>query len=919
MNKSMVLKLFVLLGLIVLIGGNVFADYQVTVGDLRVDISTKGAWTLHGIQWKGHQFGLPNGWYGTVMSEQGYEFVGSGHTEGGKEELLNLYQVEDNNFSQLSINSLGKDVTATDSYLLVKRSRLKGLAQNASIEILPDGIVQHVTLAAEQEQFFHYLYMFQHCWTNETDAFKAELADGQIVQGALNSDKTWKVKADAKWIAQINTQKKAGFVMSFTDGMKGAGNKAAIYDHSAYHKFYFWAANDELWSTGKIFDAKIAITFFDENAGISMEDAIARGKSLAARPQWETNPVGIEALRGDYVPLTFSPLKLEGTKISSAGFAFDFSQQGFPEAMTTLKGSVLDGPIKLKVNNSQVKADANLSWLEDAPGRKSFSSTGSNYDLEGICEFDSYLWYDLKLKDEEIGTVTLEVPIPAEVAKYVHSIGAPVGLAPSFMAASDTVKIDGMWTSDFRPLIWVGNDEHGVSFFIESTEALSLQIQPFYSYKDGILKITFRDERAIKTDKWQVQFGFMVSPVKKPAEGWRNWRVKTKSRSGNDPEDNFLIYWADIWRVALLDPNIKNPEEVCYWVKADKGRTNVAYFDRVHINGANPELLRRGFTWLSDPSQARLGQDNNYVRVSPVTYQDYLLSRIQMMADLGVNGIYLDDCFPIPNTNALTGEGWTDSSGKRQPSYNFTDSRNMVKRIRYIFEQRVGEKTHLQAHMSATVALPYLAMMDSFLSGEQYNVAYLQLRGEAPKNYDDVEIDHFYYTYFNPQRWQGEMPTEKFGAVAVLLPQLKWVKDKGYETNELASESLAAITLLHDQPVVWPLWCKPDIFNRWNEVKTAFNIGAEDCQFIPYWTDGLVSEDEKLMVSLYRRPGKSLALIANATGEARHLSELSWNTLFACPSGRAVLGRTNRLDGKNHNVADLTLEPWEFLIVELNE
>jgi hypothetical protein len=221
--------------------------------------------------------------------------------------------------------------------------------------------------------------------------------------------------------------------------------------------------------------------------------------------------------------------------------------------------------------------------------------------------------------------------------------------------------------------------------------------------------------------------------------------------------------------------------------------------------------------------------------------------------------------------------------------------------------------------MSATVALPYLAMMDSFLSGEQYNVAYLQLRGEAPKNYDDVDIDHFYYTYFNPQRWQGEMPTEKFGAVAVLLPQLKWVKDNGYLSNELASESLAAITLLHDQPVVWPLWCKPDIFNRWNEVKTAFNIGAEDTQFIPYWTDGLVSEDEKLMVSLYRRPGKSLALIANATGEVRHLSELSWNKLFAYPSGRAVLGRTNRLDGKNHNVADLILEPWEFLILELNE
>jgi hypothetical protein len=335
----------------------------------------------------------------------------------------------------------------------------------------------------------------------------------------------------------------------------------------------------------------------------------------------------------------------------------------------------------------------------------------------------------------------------------------------------------------------------------------------------------------------------------------------------------------------MLDPEphrAKNVKKIRAKVSKDRnaGRKIIPYWSRLHYVSkdkkfSNPDAPKVRETWGTDPNRPGGGSHQVYRASCNSAWQDYLVWCTENWARImgHIDGVYIDETQPIPNSKAVSGGGYTDVNGKRRPTFEIFGSRDLIKRITWnIWKRNKGQAPYSVAHCSATHTMPNLSMYSAMLIGEQYYSGYFKGRNpELLPPEGNAKERLYYYSYALPMdRLRAECYWKQWGAVMVWLPCLKNQKDimkSPIPTRDMLSRVMQADML------IWPLFCdSKEVWKTW-KFRQEFGITDTSVTFTPYWENKAMTSNRKDVVTgFYKNGVKYLALVSNLNRKAEKIT-----------------------------------------------
>lgn len=644
------------------------------------------------------------------------------------------------------------------------------------------------------------------------------------------------------------------------------------------------------------------VTHYSGELNAEEEPNPYQGLIRATPSRWldEGKPrLALEALDPDTVLPPWEPVAVEGDLLEVWNRTYDLSQGGLVESIISADEELLEAPIDLVLvqkNGDVVRLPfGKPEFTRIAKGRVDFVRHASAAEIqaavEGYLEYDGMMWLGLSLSGDLQGVedVRLEIPMNAEHSEFIHYVGAPhrhesQNLPHNSNSFALSTEPGIVFSSGFKTLVWMGNNDAGLIWFTESDQGWwpvdrsdMIQVE---RETDGsaVLKLNVVKGGYPKNVPAVVNmaFGLMATPVKAPRDGWRDWRVTAQYESlKGDSRGDLLIYWPDQWRLLYLDPDptrAQNVEKVKAMLERDRseGRLIIPYWTKIHYPVATgevyipeaPELVE---SWKTAPNRSSAPNRELY-RVSAVTgWQDYLVWCFNEWGEVfgHIDGLYLDEVQPIPNTREESQGGYVDWNNVRRPTFEFRGSRDMMKRIAWIAWNRNGVFPVSIAHNSATHTMPYLSTFELQLPGEHLYSAYFNSTPEILPPEDDRL---YYYSYVLPMdRLRVEGYWKHWGIPVAWLPMLKNQRD--IMENPVTTRDLLS-RLQQVDAIVWPLWINRDEIEKTWKFRREFGIGDPEVVFIPNWEEGpLSTEDENVWIGLYRKGDRCLAIVSNLNRE----------------------------------------------------
>ena len=113
-------------------------------------------------------------------------------------------------------------------------------------------------------------------------------------------------------------------------------------------------------------------------------------------------------------------------------------------------------------------------------------------------------------------------------------------------------------------------------------------------------------------------------------------------------------------------------------------------------------------------------------------WKDYLVYQMDGFQEKMkyMDGFYMDEVQPIPDSSATSGGGYESIEGGRRVTWEFRYTREIFQRSAYNLYQRNGERPSIIAHNSSTNMTNSLSSADMFLTGEQFYMAYFSSNPE---------------------------------------------------------------------------------------------------------------------------------------------------------------------------------------------
>lgn len=245
-----------------------------------VPMSAKQAWTIYRVEYDGNVIAHEHGFYGTVMVPAGSNFWGTGHTEGGKEIVHTVKLLVDGKEQPLKIG----DTYAGSKLTVVKDSTIWKFKCHAEIEVTDDRIVERTQLEPTEDVELKLLYLFMHCFIPTTTKWAAELPDGTVTTGDLQSNGDFEVNKDTRWVAQYEPTWGYGLACYTPKVIAGPGSKSMIWDLDAkrYHKYYIQANGPRSLKAGEKLDYTMVVQVVPGEQGdwAATKQAIAKLKEL---------------------------------------------------------------------------------------------------------------------------------------------------------------------------------------------------------------------------------------------------------------------------------------------------------------------------------------------------------------------------------------------------------------------------------------------------------------------------------------------------------------------------------------------------------------------------------------------------------------------------------------------------------------
>ena len=276
---------------------------------------------------------------------------------------------------------------------------------------------------------------------------------------------------------------------------------------------------------GKIF---VKVNIFDKSGKNIFN--YQRDLQSPLHPWWYNNTTGAEPV----IPPPYKPLQTNGQTVFSWGRSYQLGECLLPQTVKALDASLLAGPVKFKT----VANGLQLEWKGTAPkivksSPEAVVMTGKAQSkalgLTGraLIEYDGMIRLDLELTPQGrqfINELTLEIPFKTEYVKYLYYLGVKWG------SVSNAGKFpEKGFESSFIPYVWLGDNNHGFSWFCESTkywyppdrkDAISIKREK----KRVILRLHLIKNKEI-SNPLKYTFGFQATPIKAPDKTVWDYRI----------------------------------------------------------------------------------------------------------------------------------------------------------------------------------------------------------------------------------------------------------------------------------------------------------------------------------------------------------------------------------------------------------
>ncbi len=702
--------------------------------------------------------------------------------------------------------------------------------------------------------------------------------------------------------------------------------------------------------------------------------------TVPERPPWQHQGIGLAGLDPDHVQPPWEPLRGDGDSVTLWGRRYRFGDLLLPAELESAGARLLAAPafLTLDLGQGPQRVAASARTTARNAGRWEFAADGRlggwRATSRATVEYDGLITYELALTPDgarSLNSATLALPLSADQARayLAEPYLASGGIIPYGGENVDRIYFeqpssgwipDGqgvVWSRPHTPLLWLGNFDRGLGFFVDSDAGFRPQeprdrparLRLVREQGRVTLEVCLVSTPVTTARPLTYRFGLTATPVKPFPAGWRGWRMT--ARNWPIPEEiagrktgNMHVYWQEFTRkYGVLDPELRRPDAFAAAAAADhrEGIAVMPYYAPQWITVGIFDPVKG--EWLSKkpyfdtyekewrvvdgrevcyPTDPPAKTVTYAASISDNSWTDYLLYLMREQARRGADGYYSDCSGPTPDTNPLYGCGFLDEAGRRLPTFNLNPKRNLLKRaLRMFSEERGGERrlSGLGIMHGSSVSQVLVPFFDLRLDGEfeRSNLVELVRRDKSVAPY-------FYGRLYDIDTFRIQYDGRKLGIPTSFLPELRWVSD----TTDLLPESVMldpratrdflVYTLLTDT-LVWPIWCHRDeVLKTWR-VKDRFGIGADDVEFIPYWDarPAAVANVAEVKVTAYRRPKAALWVLGNVAFEARKV------TLTVNPTRSGVADGTDLVDaytGERFPVRDqqisLSLPPRDFRFLE---
>ncbi len=592
-------------------------------------------------------------------------------------------------------------------------------------------------------------------------------------------------------------------------------------------------------------------------------------------PVWLGNKIGIS----NVPPKPYTPIQLENKGFSCWNRKVEFDQCGFLKSVVSGEQQLLAEPMELfaAINKKKVtwgskgfrklSSDANrIVWESEA-----VSELGELSVLI-TAEYDGMIRYDMTLNPEPNAVadeLELRIPLRKEAATLCNVPGGwQQGVFVNAMENDEFQKKKSIESDVFswKPCVWVGNDDLGLTGVVESDEAWD-KIDRKDAFRldrkvDSIDMVwSFSKSEWKLPSPWKLTIGLQPTPVKESPRTLRKWRY------GKDtsivPGANFHIYWTQ----PGLNPYFGYPE-TCNFTEYElriktyrsKGIGLVPYSLLTQFATLAPEYKFYFDKYRSPESKegapgdvAVFGKDSTHVVVTPVPeYIDFIVwKNYEYVKSLGLLGLYHDLSVYYPSSLELANCGYL-RDGKRRPTHPVFATRAMYQRIYTMLkelEASTGDEKIMINHCGPDSILG--AYCDFSLFGEGNKEDYRRdLNTTQMRVYSARALG--YRCQWLPQ------------------PAATGVASQAQKDQPTASSRyLIGMLLLHDMNL-------SAVYINVKEAQEYFKAidavgGLVDAEFLPYWNNRKTvgwKDDVKLLCSAYvkSKPGDgALLCVVNPT------------------------------------------------------
>jgi hypothetical protein len=584
--------------------------------------------------------------------------------------------------------------------------------------------------------------------------------------------------------------------------------------------------------------------------------------------QWEGNQLGLS----DQIPIPWTPLAVseqEGRRIRVSCWGRDYTlgTSALPDQIESRQKALLSRPVSF---NAWVDGEQ-IQWGGGNP--KVASSSAAAADIQsrstGTCragkaslnvgvhvEYDGLVLMDISLElpgNVSGRQVSIDIPLRPEAALYYHR------WSPNWGGCSGALALTqgNLESIPYIPYAWLGDNDRGLFWFCESAENWPNweEKDAFQIVREGgevVMRLNLLKAGQTVNGPWHFRFGLQATPVKEMRRDSREWPM------------HIAIFWPGPTKDSQTHfgyPEATDPEAFAARVRAqhDKGLKVLPYSCLSYFSMGAPEWPWFQKDWLNSDPEASIFDSASDVtayageRIRAVFpqarfYADFIVwKNMEFLEKCNLDGFYHDNASVDGCSQASAGDGWTDASGKRHPSYPVLATRSLYRRL-YAAVHAAKPDAILMGHMSGKMWIPVLAYEDCYLDGENFG-------GQVKESYMDIMPLAMFRAEFMGRQW---------GLKAFLIPMF----DNKAIAEVAPTRELMAILILHDAGV-WPLErCNAKEAQEIYDKLAAFGYG--DADFIPYFDaePPAVTAMKGVYVSVYKRPdGRALAFVANLSKE----------------------------------------------------